>query len=230
MSSIERLVRAIIAGTSVQGRYMRQHLQGFAHVVGPRKLVFDVGGGNSLYKRWFPCGRYISMDVRVYDGTHVLADACQLPFGHEVSDLVLCTEVLEHVTDSQKTLAELGRVLMPGGYLVVSTPLVWGVHDVPDFRRWTDIGIVDHLRQAGFEVVAVRKRGGIFTAIGALLAQAPLQVFLPGDTPRTWPRAALFIGSYLVLAPLAWSLRLLDFLDRQKNFTVGYCVLCRRPK
>jgi hypothetical protein len=107
-------------------------------------------------------------------------------------------------------------------------PLVWGVHSPPDLRRWTEDGIVSDVRSAGFDVVEVRRRGGIFASLGALLAQVPLQLFLPGRTRRTWPRSALFAVSYILVMPFAWALRVLDFLDRRQNFTLGYTLLCRR--
>ncbi len=37
-------------------------------------------------------------------------------------DLILCTEVIEHIEDSQKVLHEIHRILKPGGTLILSTP------------------------------------------------------------------------------------------------------------
>jgi SAM-dependent methyltransferase len=42
------------------------------------------------------------------------------PDGH--FDLILCTEVIEHIADSQTALAEMRRLLLPGGVLILSTP------------------------------------------------------------------------------------------------------------
>lgn len=44
-----------------------------------------------------------------------------IPFGDAAFDLVLCSQVIEHVVDTERAVAELGRVLRPGGRLVVST-------------------------------------------------------------------------------------------------------------
>jgi 2-polyprenyl-3-methyl-5-hydroxy-6-metoxy-1,4-benzoquinol methylase len=44
-----------------------------------------------------------------------------LPFGDGEFDLVLCTQVIEHVLDADAAVAELARVLRPGGALVIST-------------------------------------------------------------------------------------------------------------
>jgi ubiquinone/menaquinone biosynthesis C-methylase UbiE len=48
-------------------------------------------------------------------------DASQLPFEDDSFDKVLCEDVLEHVDDEAGTLREIGRVLRPGGLLVLET-------------------------------------------------------------------------------------------------------------
>lgn len=51
-----------------------------------------------------------------------MADATRLPFRDEVFDVVICSEVLEHVADGRMAAAELVRVLKKGKDLVVSVP------------------------------------------------------------------------------------------------------------
>lgn len=53
------------------------------------------------------------------------ADITHLPFGDASFDLVICSEVLEHVADHTKALQESIRVLKPDGHLVVSVPRRW---------------------------------------------------------------------------------------------------------
>lgn len=57
-------------------------------------------------------------------GTNLLmtADITRLPFRTHFFDLVICSEVLEHIPDHQRAAAELYRVLKPGGNLAVSVP------------------------------------------------------------------------------------------------------------
>ncbi|MCW2543083.1 MAG: 2-polyprenyl-3-methyl-5-hydroxy-6-metoxy,4-benzoquinol methylase [Frankiales bacterium] len=51
----------------------------------------------------------------------VRGDVMRLPFADEVADVVVAGEVLEHVPDLAATVAEAGRVLKPGGTLVIDT-------------------------------------------------------------------------------------------------------------
>ncbi len=59
-------------------------------------------------------------------------DVLDLPFPAASFDLVICCEVLEHVSDDRRAAAELARVTRPGGILVVSVPRFF-----PERLCWT---------------------------------------------------------------------------------------------
>jgi len=59
--------------------------------------------------------RYGSVDFRLYDGHH-------LPFSDERFDVVVSLQVIEHIDDPKKYLAEIARVLIPGGRAIFTTP------------------------------------------------------------------------------------------------------------
>jgi hypothetical protein len=52
----------------------------------------------------------------------VKADICNLPFEDNTYDVLLCNHVLEHIPDDTKAMAELFRILKPGG---------WGIFQIP---------------------------------------------------------------------------------------------------
>ncbi len=52
---------------------------------------------------------------------HVAADLCRLPFADESFDCVTCGYVLEHLPEAQPGLAELSRVMRPGGRMLLLT-------------------------------------------------------------------------------------------------------------
>lgn len=52
----------------------------------------------------------------------VVADACRLPVRGETFDVVISSEMLEHTRAPLDALAELARVVRPGGLLVLTTP------------------------------------------------------------------------------------------------------------
>lgn len=57
--------------------------------------------------------------------TFIEASALNLPFADASFDVVICSEVLEHIFDHRGVIAELERVLRPGGTLVASVPRAW---------------------------------------------------------------------------------------------------------
>jgi ubiquinone/menaquinone biosynthesis C-methylase UbiE len=53
------------------------------------------------------------------------ADVTRLPFADASFDIVICSEVLEHIHDHRRAMAELARVLEPSGDLIISVPRRW---------------------------------------------------------------------------------------------------------
>jgi SAM-dependent methyltransferase len=84
-------------------------------------------------------------------------DLCALPFPEDHFDLVLATDVLEHIDEPDAAVAELRRVLRPGGTLIVTVPAfesLWGLQDDVSHhrRRYRKDELVAQLRAVGFTV------------------------------------------------------------------------------
>jgi SAM-dependent methyltransferase len=102
---------------------------------------------------------YVNLDLFAVPGVDVAADAHQLPFRDGIFQRVECDAVLEHVRRPEEVMAEMRRVLAPGGYLHLVTPFCHPFHEYPkDYRRFT----IDGLRElgAGMEVVDAGWRTG----------------------------------------------------------------------
>jgi SAM-dependent methyltransferase len=96
----------------------------------------------------------------------VRADARRLPFAGASFDRVIAAEVLEHIDDDGAALAELARVLRPGGLIAVTVPrwlperVCWALsrdyHEVPGghIRIYRGDGLHDALRGAGLQPTA----------------------------------------------------------------------------
>jgi SAM-dependent methyltransferase len=91
-------------------------------------------------------------------------DATAMPFGDGAFDRVIAAEVLEHVPADHRALAEIARVLRPGGMLAVTVPawlperICWRLsddyHNTPGghVRIYTRPELEAKLRAAGFEL------------------------------------------------------------------------------
>jgi SAM-dependent methyltransferase len=99
---------------------------------------------------------YISVDLEE-PRAMVLADLTALPFADASFELVLCSHVLEHVADDRAAMAEMARVLAPGGEAIVQSPVnhdqTWGTYEDPSLsdpvERLARFSQTDHVRVYG---------------------------------------------------------------------------------
>lgn len=114
--------------------------------------MLDYGSGGSPYRPLFPNTDYRRADCVELPGLdYIFGEDEKIPESDEVFDLVLSTQVLEHVRHPQLYLREAWRLLRPGGRIIVSTHGLFEEHGAPiDFRRWTLEGLFCELEEAGF--------------------------------------------------------------------------------
>jgi len=121
--------------------------------------ILDIGAGKGPYKKFLECDKYVPLDVenRSGDPDTVIADLNEkIPLSDNYADCVICTEVLEHIKKPQQALREIHRVLKKGGLLVLTTPMVWPHHEVPnDFCRYTRFGLEYLLTETRFKNVKI---------------------------------------------------------------------------
>ena len=213
-------------------RPLRRHILHFEaeieDAVAALARVLDAGAGEGKYARYFARQRYCGVDLAVgdtawdYSRLEAIADLTSLPFRAGAFDAVLNIVTMEHLREPGRALAEMARVAAPGGCLLVAAPHEWEVHQAPhDYFRFTRHGMTYLLENAGWEVREVRAAGGYFRLLARRLLNG-LQFFSGG-----W-RWLGFIPAAVLLVPPALILPLLDFLDGERNFTVGYVCTARK--
>jgi SAM-dependent methyltransferase len=157
--------------------HLRRFRSAWEGASGPR-VVLDVGAGSAPYRSLIarPDDEYWVLEVeasalRAGDELHrVVGDVHHLPFASGSVDLVLLSEVLEHLHDPALALAECARALRPGGLLVLTTPQYWHVHGWPsDFYRYTNHGLAHLCGKAGLRVLRCEPMGGPFLLLYSVL-------------------------------------------------------------
>jgi len=134
------------------------------------------------------------------------ADALNLPFKDETFDKIICSEVMEHVSDDQKSTDELYRVLKKGGRIAITVPTLFS-EQIYDFltheyfsspgghvRKYKPKNLIKILEKSGFKIYGVGFKHSFHTiwwiircVVGLHLDQHPL---------TRWYHKFLHLGLY----------------------------------
>ena len=140
------------------------------HSTGGKTL--DIGCANIPYVSYFP--NSVTVDVSKLWKPEILADAHFLPFRNASFDVILCTEVLEHLKEPQWAIDEMERVLLDGGKLVLTTRFIFPLHDTPDdYYRFTKYGLRYLLRN--WRRVEIEEETSTIGSIAVLLQRIGFQ-------------------------------------------------------
>jgi SAM-dependent methyltransferase len=209
---------------------IEESVSNFAASLPEKARVLDAGAGEGQYAGRFHRQRYLGVDLAVgdarwdYSRLDVVADLTALPFRPGVFDAALNIVTLEHLPEPGRALREIARTLQSGAPLLLVAPQDWEVHQAPhDYFRYTRHGLAWLLETAGFEIVQLDPAGGYFRLLARRLLNG-LQFFTGGL------RWLGFLPAALLLIPPALVLPLLDFLDRDRNFTLGYICTAEKAR
>ncbi len=129
----------------------------------PSRTAVEISGAAYAHKPW---KRFESLDFPGFDLCAPLGDRVR-------SDVIICEQVLEHVVDPCAAARNLRGLCASGGHVVVSTPFMIRVHELPaygmpDFWRFTPRGLRVLLEGAGLRVEAVGAWGNRACLVGNL--------------------------------------------------------------
>jgi SAM-dependent methyltransferase len=147
----------------------------YYRLLAPVRRVLDLGCGAGAFGRWMPCDQVgvfgLDVSARALDAAKrwervalVDLDREVIPFRDGSFDAVLAKDILEHLQRPWKTMAEIRRVLAPGGRLLISTPLakpqvVWD--DYTHMRGFTRRALRQMVEDNGFEVLQIHRMGSL---------------------------------------------------------------------
>mgnify|MGYP001056066047 CR=1 FL=1 len=116
--------------------------------------------------------RYVPCDLYPSSSNVQRVDMLNIPYGDESFDLVIANHVLEHVDDDLKALAEIHRVLKPGGHAILQTPYSAKLHHTwqdpgidTDAARLQAYGQADHVRLFGRDIFTRFQSTGLVSRV-----------------------------------------------------------------
>lgn len=185
--------------------------------------VLDFGCADSPYRCLFPeTADYLRADLEGNTTASIrINDDGTLPLDDSSIDVVLSTQVLEHVVSPETYVRECKRVLRPGGHLILSTHGLWIYHRDPvDYWRWTSDGLQFLIEQQGLQTIDVQGIVGL-AAVAVQLFQDATHHHLPG--PLRW------IYCIILQRTIALLDRLHSASSRRRN-AMMYLILAENRK
>jgi SAM-dependent methyltransferase len=192
--------------------------------------VLDVGCGDRPYESWLVgADEYIGIDIRNGPKVDFVIDHTKpWPLDDDTFDVVLCTQVLEHVPHTEQLLRSIQQVMKPGGVLIVTAPFIYNAHGIPeDYHRFSVYGM-EKLLSESFEIVETKSLGGIGSTVGILclnwletmttgckLLRLLKGLFLP-----------LWIPFCFLINLTGW---LMDKMDRTQAFYSNILLVAKKP-
>ena len=171
--------------------------------------VLDVGGGERFqkdlahYRELLAQADYKTLDVEARYRPDIQASVYKIPLPSESVGAIICKSVLEHLEEPGPGVAEMRRILKPGGKILVYVPFIYPYHArtgvYRDYFRFSEDGLRYLFRD--FKAVEIQKVGGYFRA---------LMFFLPGQHRLKY-----------ILEPLAYAFDVIFRRDRGST-TAGY--------
>ena len=208
--------------------------------------VLDVGAGSAPYRALFAHCDYKTQDfVQLRDDQlrhggyapiDIISEAKAIPVADATFDTVLCTEVLEHVPEPIAVVREFGRIIAPGGRLILTAPLGSGIHQEPYhfYGGYTPYWYQRFLKEAGFESIIVVANAGSLRHVAQETIRF-VEMTRPFGFSAPWHAHLLWLPFWLVLAPILafavpFAAKLLDRFDKEQRFTVGFHVTALRRR
>lgn len=127
-----------------------------SYPISARVSLLDIAPSTPLrsYLQSLPKIVYRSADLNRQDVDDVVDIMNMSCYENNRFDAFICSHVLEHVTDDRKALAELYRVLRPGGWGILMVPINLTITDIDEDptvtdegERWRRFGQYDHVRE-----------------------------------------------------------------------------------
>jgi len=169
---------------------------------------------------------FINLDLDAATEVDVQADAGQLPFPDQSFGLVWCEAALEHVPDPVATVAEMKRVLKPGGRIYIEIPFMQGYHADPgDYQRFTREGLA--LLLSDFEIDWIAPCSGPASAFCYVGTSFMATLFSFGS-PWLYKIGFHYVFCYLFF-PIKFLDRFLIQHPEAHRTAFGYALLAKKP-
>lgn len=189
LRSIKKAIKPSVglSNESFRNRWLAEALQR----VPSGSKILDAGAGTQQYRKYCKHLIYVSQDFGEYDGKgddtalqmgsfdygklDIISDITSIPRPDASFDVIMCTEVFEHLPDPSLAIKEFSRLLRSGGHLIVTAPFCSLTHFAPYHfsTGFSQYWYERHLTQNSFEKIEITPNGNFFEYIAQEIYRTP---------------------------------------------------------
>lgn len=155
------------------------------------KKLLDAGAGECQFKSACSHLEYVSQDFGQYNGEgdsvgmqtqswdntqlDIVGDITDIDVPDSSFDVILCTEVFEHIPDPLSAIKEFSRILKPGGELILTAPFCSMTHFAPYHfsTGFSKYFYETNLTKFGFEIKELSSNGSFFDFVAQDIKNIP---------------------------------------------------------
>ncbi len=197
--------------TKEREEWVRKTLKGLKNGL----RILDAGAGEQIYKKECAHLEYVSQDFCQYNGKgngegfqsdewdtstiDIVSDITAIPVDSDSFDVILCTEVFEHIPYPDLAIREFSRILKKEGILILTAPMCSISHMAPYHfcdgfdRYWYERVLGDN----GFVIDEIVPNGNYLSYTSSLLYSIPSMLKRSGKRAFAISALSIFVARYL---------------------------------
>ena len=204
--------------------------------------VIDIGAGGCPHREKFNHCEYFTQDFvqlsdsqiqnqEGYGKIDFVSDILNIPVPDKSYDVILCSEVIEHIPDPISAIKEMSRILKPGGTLLITAPLQSGLHQEPYhfYGGYTKHWYQKFLTENSFIELNIEPNGSLHTtyfALGSAIFKSFLEVVVH---KKNLLHKLISIISLIIFSPILLILNPIfcffwESIYQEAGHTAGYHV------
>lgn len=170
MIDLKKIKRLKDINYSVRRMYVDDFFERAVDTLPQKAKILDMGGWKEGKKGYFDIENY-GFDVKYANlnkkqKPDYLCNIENIPVADDFFDVVILSEVVEHLENPEKVLQEAHRILKKDGKILICTPFLFFEHQDPkDFGRYSTDWYNHRLEQIGFSVEKIERQGAYYSVL-----------------------------------------------------------------
>lgn len=207
------------------------------------KRILDAGAGEQPYRKYCTHLNYTSQDFAQYipkvdtSGLHrdkfdyssidIVSEITSIPVDDASFDVVLCSEVLEHLSDPQNAIKEFSRIIKPDGILLITVPVSSITHMAPYYfyNGFSRYFFEKFINKKEFDISELTYNGSYFEYLAQEIQRVPFVC-----KRYSGFGFLLKVIYYIFAIPLLIFISLASKRDKGSNELLSYGILIKAQK